>query len=114
MSRFSTANAPAGHFRVYCRSEVDAKTFSVITNDPEFIFEPVSDEHHRLSQTLIKRKLSVSYWSTREPGSPLECRFWKLSVGFLGAFALRKETTSFAMPVCPSAWDNSAPLGGFS
>jgi len=62
MSRFSTAIMPAGLFRVFCRSEVGAKLFSVIMNDPEFMFEPVSDEHRHLSQTLIKRKLSVSYW----------------------------------------------------
>ena len=62
MSRFGTANTPAGPFRVFCTSEVGAKSFSVIMNDPEFIFEPVSDEHRHLSQTLIKRKLSVSYW----------------------------------------------------
>ena len=31
---------------------------------------------------------------------------------FLGAFTkLRKATTSFVMTVCPSAWNNSVPIG---
>ena len=31
---------------------------------------------------------------------------------FLGTFAeLRKDTVSFVMSVCPSAWNNSAPIG---
>jgi hypothetical protein len=63
MSRVITANAPAGLFRVFCRSEIGAKSLCVIMSDPELIFEPVSVESH-LSQKLIKRKLSVSYWST--------------------------------------------------
>jgi len=41
MSRCGTANMPAGLFHVFCRSEVGAKLFSVIMNDPEFIFVPV-------------------------------------------------------------------------
>jgi hypothetical protein len=75
MSRFGAANKPAGLFRVFCRSEVGAKSFSVIMDDPEFMFEPVSDKHRHLSQTLVKRILSVSYWSTREPGSLLSVDF---------------------------------------
>jgi hypothetical protein len=37
------------------------------------------------------------------------------NVEFLGAFAkLLKATVSFAMSVCPSAWNNSAELDEFS
>ena len=35
-----------------------------------------------------------------------------LNARFLGAFAkLRKATISFVMSVCPSAWNNSNPIG---
>ena len=77
--RVCTANGPAGLFRVLCRSEVGAKSFSVIMNAPEFIFQVVSDKDYPLSQTLIKLTLPVSYWSIWGPGSPLG-GFWNLSV----------------------------------
>jgi len=109
MSRFSTANMPAGLFRVFCRSEVGAKSFSVIMNDPEFIFE-----HRHLSQTLIKRKLSVSYWPTWDPGSPLNVDFG-ICLSVCRRFRIAKCDYQ-RHHVCPSArphWTTRLPLEGF-
>ena len=103
MSRFSTANMPAGLFRVFCRSEVGAKSFSVIMNDPEFIFERLSDEYRHLSLTLIKRKLSVSYWSTWEPGSLLSVDFG-ICLSICRRFLIAKsdyQLQHVCLSVCP-------------
>jgi hypothetical protein len=43
---------------------------------------------------------------------PEDLAKWKIKSPFLGAFSkLRKATASFVMPLCPSAWNNSAPTG---
>ena len=66
----------------------------------------------RLSLPTSARQPCFRLWGVRKWTLPLPTCPAYGHMGFLGSFAkFRKATLSLVMPVCPSAWNNSAPAG---
>ena len=76
----------------------------------------VLNHYHKFSELqLISCDRTGTYTSlSSEITVAFLCTFYT-NLNILGAFSkLQKETVSFAISVCPSAWNDAAPLNGFS